>query len=131
MLTGAKEELGEQEFTCSKQAWHVHSLEIVDLAVKGGPRVPQPMHKGQAETRAEVRTWKSLIMGTEAAMALEEVTVVGSVPPFCGSDANAGEMAVVDRHSGTESGTEEPSFVGANDSSLGAPKEDKPFTDVT
>lgn len=125
MLTGAVVEL-EEEFTSSKQAWHVHSSEVVELVVKAGPRLPQPMHKGQAETREDVRICKSLVMGTEAAVAVEE-TVVGPVPPFCGRDADAGEMAVVYTHSGSE----EPFFVGASEAWLGAPEEGKPFADAS
>ena len=64
MPTGAAAETEAGKFSSSKQASHVQSLEA-ELAADAGPRLPQPMHKGQAETRVEVRRGKSLDWRTE------------------------------------------------------------------
>jgi hypothetical protein len=125
MLTGVVAET-EEEFTSSKQAWHVQSLEAIKLVAEGGPRLPQPMHKGQAETRLEVRMGKSLAWGTGAAVATTGVTVVGSAPPFSCSDADAGAVAVADAH--RRSGGS--SCVCAGASWSGALEEEKPLSDA-
>ena len=127
MLTVAVAE-AEEACTSSKQAWHVQSLEATELAAEGGPRLPQPMHKRQAETRVEVRMGKSVAWRIGAAVAMVGLVVVGPASPFCcSSGADAGRMAVADEHS--RSGGSSSVCAGASWS--GALEEGKPFAGAT
>lgn len=126
MVTGAVAE-AEEAFTPSKQAWHVQSLEAMELAAEGGPRLPQPMHKGQAETRVEVRMGKSVAWRIGAAVAMVGMVVVRPASPFCCSGAGAGRMAVADELS--RSGGS--SFVCAGASWSGVLEEGKPLAGAT